>query len=66
MALGYYEIWAMYLDAAARALTGQSLAPDNAWKVPWFMVTQANYSQGTGYAPIIPNLDSQLKQIWKK
>jgi ABC-type sugar transport system substrate-binding protein len=66
VALGYYEIWAMYLDAAARALTGQSLAPDNAWKVPWFMVTQANYSQGTGYAPIIPNLDSQLKQIWKK
>jgi hypothetical protein len=66
VALGYYEIWAMYLDAAARALTGQSLAPDNAWKVQQFLVTQSNYSQGTGYAPIIPNLDSQLKQIWKK
>ena len=66
VAQGYYEIWAMYLDAAARALTGQSLAPDNAWKVPWFLVTQSNYSQGTGYAPIVTNLDGQLKQIWKK
>ena len=65
VAQGYYEIWAMYLDAAARALTGQSLAPDNAWKVPWFLVTQSNYSQGTGYAPIVTNLDGQLKQIWK-
>jgi len=63
---GVYEIWAMYLDAAARALTGQSLAPDNAWKVPWFLLTQSNYSQGTGYAPIVTNLDGQLKQIWKK
>jgi ABC-type sugar transport system substrate-binding protein len=65
VAQGYYEIWAMYLDAAARALTGQSLAPDNAWKVPWFLVTQSNYSQGTGFAPIVTNLDGQLKQIWK-
>lgn len=63
---GVYEIWAMYLDAAARALTGESLAPDNAWKVPWFLLTQSNYSQGTGYAPIVTNLDGQLKQIWKK
>ena len=66
VAQGYYEIWAMYMDAAARQLTGQSLAPDNAWKVPWFLLTQSDYSQGTGYAPIIPNLDSQVKQIWKK
>jgi ribose transport system substrate-binding protein len=66
VAQGYYEIWSMYLDAAARALTGQSLAPDNAWKVPWFLVTQSNYSQGTGYAPIVPNLNGQLKQVWKK
>lgn len=63
---GVYEIWAMYLDAAARAVTGQSLAPDNAWKVPWFLLTQSNYSQGSGDAPIVTNLDSQLKQIWKK
>ncbi len=66
VAQGYYEIWAMFMDAAARALTGQSLAPDNAWKVPWFLLTQSNYSQGTGYAPIVPNLDAQLRQIWKK
>jgi ABC-type sugar transport system substrate-binding protein len=66
VAQGYYEIWSMYLDAAARALTGQSLAPDIAWKVPWFLLTQSNYSQGTGYAPIVTNLDGQLKQIWKK
>jgi ribose transport system substrate-binding protein len=63
---GVYEIWAMYLDAAARALTGESLAPDNAWKVPWFLLTQSNYSQGTGYAPVVTNLNGQLKQIWKK
>ena len=63
---GVYEIWAMYVDAAARALTGQSLAPDVAWKVPWFLLTQSNYSQGTGSAPIVPGLDSQLKQIWKR
>ena len=56
----------MYLDAAARQMTGQSLAPDNAWKVLWFLLTQSNDSQGTGYAPIIPNLDSQVKQICKK
>ena len=43
----------MFVDAAARELTGQSLAPDN-WHVPWFLVTQSNYSQGTGYAPITP------------
>jgi ribose transport system substrate-binding protein len=66
VAQGYYEIWSMYLDAAARAMTGQSLAPDTAWKVPWFLLTQSNYSQGTGYAPIVTNLDGQLKQIWKK
>jgi ribose transport system substrate-binding protein len=65
VAQGVYEIWAMYLDAAARALTGQSLAPDDAWKVPWFLVTQSNYSQGTGNAPVVPNLNGQLKQIWK-
>jgi ABC-type sugar transport system substrate-binding protein len=63
---GVYEIWAMYVDAAARALTGRSLAPDVAWKVPWFLLTQSNYSQGTGSAPIVPGLVSQLKQIWKK
>jgi ribose transport system substrate-binding protein len=63
---GVYEIWAVYMDAAARAVTGQSLAPDNAWKVPWFLLTQSNYSQGSGDAPIVTNLDSQLKQIWKK
>jgi len=34
--------------------------------VQQFLLTQSNYSEGTGYAPIIPNLDSQLKQIWKK
>jgi ribose transport system substrate-binding protein len=62
---GVYEIWAMYLDAAARALTGQSLAPDDAWQVPWFLLTQSNYSEGTGYSPVVPNLDGQLKQIWK-
>ena len=63
---GVYEIWAMYLDAAALALTGQSLAPDNAWKVPWFLLTQSNYSQGTGDAPVVSNLNGELKQIWKQ
>jgi ribose transport system substrate-binding protein len=63
---GYYEIWAAFIDAAARAMTGQSLAPDVAWKAPWFLVTKDNVSQGTGFSPVVPNLDAQLKAIWKK
>jgi len=42
------------------------LAPDNAWNMPWFLLTQGNSSQGTGYAPIVTDPDGQLKQIWKK
>ena len=29
----YYEIWANMLDAAARTVTGQSIAVNNSWKV---------------------------------
>jgi hypothetical protein len=47
-------------------MTGQSLAPDVAWKAPWFLVTKDNVSQGTGFSPVVPNLDAQLKAIWKK
>ena len=64
---GYYEIWAAFLDAAARASTGQSLAPDQAWKPPWFLVTKDNINKvGTNFGPIVPNLNEQLKKIWLK
>jgi ribose transport system substrate-binding protein len=64
---GYYEIWAAFLDAAARATTGQSLAPDKAWKPPWFLVTKDNIDKvGTNFGPVIPNLNEQLKKIWLK
>ena len=63
---GVYAIWALFLDAAARSLTGQSLAPDIATKVPYFLVTKANYAEGTGNELMPSNLYSQLKQIWKK
>jgi ribose transport system substrate-binding protein len=64
---GYYEIWATFVDAAARAATGQSLAPDLAWKPPWFLVTKANIDKvGTNFGPVVPNLDEQLKKLWNK
>lgn len=65
---GYYEIWAHYVDAAARHLTGQSLAPNEAWTVPWFLVTKENIAEanGTKFGPIIDDLNDQLKQIWGK
>jgi ribose transport system substrate-binding protein len=62
----YYEIFAMFLDAAARNMTGQPLAPDVSWQVPWFVITKANYAEGTGHTPVIPNLNGQLRQLWKK
>jgi ABC-type sugar transport system substrate-binding protein len=64
---GYYEIWAAFLDAAARASTGQSLAPDQAWKPPWFLVTKDNIDKvGTNFGPVVPNLNEQLKKLWLK
>ena len=61
-----YETWAVFLDAAARELTGQSLAPDVAWKLPYWIVTKQNFSSGTGTAPVVPNLNAELKKIWLK
>ena len=63
----YYEIWSNLVDAAARETTGQSIVANNAWKVPWFLVTKQNInSAGTGFGPVVPNLDQDLKQLWKK
>jgi ribose transport system substrate-binding protein len=62
---GYYEIWAMFLDAAARKITGQSLAPNEAWKPPWFLVTKQNVAQGDGYKPLVPDLNGKLAELWK-
>jgi ribose transport system substrate-binding protein len=63
----YFEIWANLVDATARTLTGQSIAANQAWKVPWFLVTKDNIdSVGTGFGPVIPNLNDQLKALWKK
>jgi ribose transport system substrate-binding protein len=63
----YFEIWANLVDATARTLTGQSIAANQAWKVPWFLVTKDNIdSVGTGFGPVIPNLNEQLKTLWNK
>ena len=65
---GYYEIWAMFVDAAARELTGQSLAPDENWHVPWFLVTKDNIAAagGTTAKPLVPSLKAELAKIWNK
>jgi ribose transport system substrate-binding protein len=65
---GYYEIWSMFLDAAARELTGQSLSPDENWDVPWFLVTKDNIAAagGTTAKPLVPDLNAELAKIWKK
>jgi ribose transport system substrate-binding protein len=64
---GYYEIWATFIDAAARSATGQSIAPDTAWKPPWFLVTKDNIDKvGTNFGPVVPNLNEQLKKLWDK
>jgi ribose transport system substrate-binding protein len=63
----YYEIWSMMLDGAARSVTGQSVAQDVGWKVPWFLVTKQNINTtGTGFGPVIPNLTQQLTALWRK
>jgi ribose transport system substrate-binding protein len=65
---GYYEIWAMFVDAAARELTGQSLTPDENWHVPWFLVTKDNIAAAGGSTakPLVPNLNGELAKIWGK
>jgi len=63
----YYEIWSNFVDAAARETTGQSIADNNAWKVPWFLVTKENIdSAGTGFRPVVPNLTQELDKLWNK
>jgi ribose transport system substrate-binding protein len=64
---GYYEIWSNLLDAAARSVTGQSITGNNAWKVPWFLVTKDNInSAGTGFGPVVPDLKAELGKLWNK
>jgi ribose transport system substrate-binding protein len=63
---GYYEIWAMFVDAAARQVTGQSLEASQSWKPPWFLVTKDNVAQGDGYKPLVPGLDAKLGELWNQ
>jgi len=63
---GYYEIWAVFLDAAARTLTGQSIEPHIAWKPPWFLATKDNLTSGSEFKPIVADLNEQLKKLWLK
>jgi ribose transport system substrate-binding protein len=63
---GYYEIWAMFVDAAARQITGQPLDASKSWKPPWFLVTKDNVAQGDGYKPLIPGLDAKLGELWNQ
>jgi ribose transport system substrate-binding protein len=63
----YYEIWSNFVDAAARTTTGQPITDNNAWKVPWFLVTKENIdSAGTGFRPVVPNLTQELDKLWNK
>jgi ribose transport system substrate-binding protein len=63
---GYYEIWANVVDAVARDLTGQSIKGNQSWKIPYFLQTKSNLKSSTGFAPVVPNLYGQLKQLWLK
>ena len=63
---GYYEIWAMFVDAAARQITGQSLEASQSWKPPWFLVTKDNVAKGDGYKPLVPGLDAKLGELWNQ
>ena len=63
---GYYEIWAQYVDAAARQMAGLPLDANVEWKPPWFLVTKDNVADGDGYEPLVPDLNAKLAELWKQ
>jgi ABC-type sugar transport system substrate-binding protein len=64
---GYYEVSAALVDAAARWMTKQSLAPTHAYQTPWWFATkQAPLSEALTNQAIVPNLYKQLAKLWGK
>lgn len=67
---GYWEEWAVEMDAAAREVTHQSLAPDVNWTAhdePAFLYKKGMPLRDTGSAgPDLPNFAAQLKKIWRR
>ena len=61
---GYYEIWANLVDAAARAMTGQSLDANAAFKPPYWLVTKENVAEANPPAPLAPDLNGELAETW--
>ena len=63
---GYYEIWANLVDAAARAMTGQSLEPNAAFPPPYWLVTKENVAEANPPKPLNPDLAGELKELWNR
>jgi ribose transport system substrate-binding protein len=63
---GYYEEMAHLVDAAARYVTHQSLAPDENYPLAYWLETKSNLQQsgGLGFKPVVPNLYAQLEKLW--
>jgi ABC-type sugar transport system substrate-binding protein len=58
-----YEFWWTEVDAIARWVNGESLAPDTI-PTPFHLVTKANLKDPTGTKPIVPGLVAQFKKLW--
>lgn len=61
-----FEYMAILVDAAARYVVGESLAPDRNAKVSFWIETKSNLRSATGYSPIVPNLYGALAKLWGK
>jgi ABC-type sugar transport system substrate-binding protein len=62
----YYETQAILMDAAARYVTGQSLAQDQSYQIQYFVETKGNLARTSGFGPVVPDLYGKLKKIWRK
>jgi ribose transport system substrate-binding protein len=59
---GFYELEAQEVDAAARYLTGQSIAPDQSLPPHYYWIeTKNNLQSKTGFGPVDPNLYTKFK-----
>jgi ribose transport system substrate-binding protein len=64
VAQGFYELWASVVDAAARAMTGQSVAPDKV-PPPFFLFTKSSKPKQNGFdGPVVPGLYAKYKALW--
>jgi ribose transport system substrate-binding protein len=65
VASGYYSIWANLVDAAARYMTGQSLAANIALPLPDWVITKQNITAANPFKPA-PDLNGQLRKLWNR